>query len=99
MATSSSSSEGWGMTLTEAARCGTASVASNIPGHMNSVSHGTSGFLFDNNDEYLSFLIPLLSSRETAINVGEAAYNWSSQFTWKKTATESFRVLASTKQS
>ena len=99
VATSSSSSEGWGMTLTEAARCGTASVASNIPGHMNSVSHGTSGFLFDNNDEYLSFLIPLLSSRETAINVGEAAYNWSSQFTWKKTATESFRVLASTKQS
>ena len=97
--TSSSRSEGWGMTLTEAARCGTASIASSIPGHMNSVAHGTSGFLFKDNEEYVSHLLSLLSSRYTAINIGQAAHNWSSKFTWHKAATESFRLLASTKQS
>ena len=97
--TSSSRSEGWGMTLTEAARCGTASIASSIPGHMNSVAHGTSGFLFKNNEEYVSHLLSLLSSRDIAINIGQAAHNWSSRFTWQKAATESFRLLASTKQS
>lgn len=97
--TSSSRSEGWGMTLTEAARCGTASIASSIPGHMNSVAHGTSGFLFKNNEEYVSHLLSLLSSRDIAINIGQAAHNWSSRFTWEKAATESFRLLASTKQS
>ena len=97
--TSSSRSEGWGMTLTEAARCGTASIASSIPGHMNSVAHGTSGFLFKDNEEYVSHLLSLLSSRDIAINIGQAAHNWSSRFTWQKAATESFRLLASTKQS
>ena len=85
------------MTLTEAARCGTASVASNIPGHSDAVSEGVSGFLYDNEEEYQNKLLSLLSSRSNAIEIGESAYNWSSRFTWEKAATESFRVLASTK--
>ena len=95
--TSASISEGWGMTLTEAARCGTASVASNIPGHSDAVSDGVSGFLYDNEEEYQNKLLSLLSSRTNATEIGESAYNWSSRFTWEKAATESFRVLASTK--
>jgi glycosyltransferase involved in cell wall biosynthesis len=95
---SASLSEGWGMTLTEGARCGTASVASNIPGHTDAVSHGVSGYLFDNDEEYEEHLISLLSSRNNAISLGESALQWSSHFTWEKAATESFRVLASTKK-
>ena len=95
---SASLSEGWGMTLTEAARCGTASVASNIPGHVDAVSNGVSGYLFDNDDEFEKHLVSLLSSRDNAISLGESAAEWSSRFTWEKAATESFRVLASTKK-
>ena len=95
---SASLSEGWGMTLTEGARCGTVSVASNIPGHADAVSHGVSGYLFDNDEEYEEHLISLLSSRDNAISLGESALQWSSRFTWEKAATESFRVLASTKK-
>jgi len=96
--TSASLSEGWGMTLTEAARCGTASVASNIPGHVDAVSNGVSGYLFDNDDEFEKHLVSLLSSRDNATSLGESASEWSSRFTWEKAATESFRVLASTKK-
>ena len=98
VAASASSSEGWGMTLTEAARCGTASVASNIPGHVDAVSNGVSGYLFDNDDEFEKHLVSLLSSSDNAISLGESASEWSSRFTWEKAATESFRVLASTKK-
>ena len=98
VAASASRSEGWGMTLTEAARCGTASVASNIPGHVDAVSNGVSGYLFDNDDEFEKHLVSLLSSLDNAISLGESASEWSSRFTWEKAATESFRVLASTKQ-
>ena len=98
VATSASLSEGWGMTLTEAARCGTASIASNIPGHVDSVSEGISGYLFDNDSEFEAHLVSILSSRNDAIALGESAHQWSSHFTWEKAATESFRVLASTKK-
>ena len=98
LVSSASLSEGWGMTLTEAARCGTASVASNIPGHADAVSHGVSGYLFDTDEEYEKSLITLLSSRSAALSLGESAHHWSSNFTWETTATESFRVLASTEK-
>ncbi len=41
---STSAHEGWGMTLTEAAACGTPSVATAIPGHVDAVLHGSRGW-------------------------------------------------------
>ncbi|MGH9293088.1 MAG: glycosyltransferase family 4 protein, partial [Acidimicrobiales bacterium] len=43
---STSVREGWGMTITEAAACGTPAVASRIAGHLDAVS-GEGGILFD----------------------------------------------------
>src|SRR3546814_15393565 len=40
---SASSSEGWGMSLTEAAACGTPAVATNIAGHLDAVEHERTG--------------------------------------------------------
>ncbi len=42
---SASRSEGWGLTLTEAAACGTPAVATDIPGHQCSVVNGVTGVL------------------------------------------------------
>ena len=44
---SSSQREGWGMTLTEAASCGTPAVATAIAGHADAVLDGESGVLVD----------------------------------------------------
>ncbi len=44
---SSSQREGWGMTLTEAAACGTPAVATAIAGHADAVVDGDSGVLVD----------------------------------------------------
>lgn len=45
LVTSASLAEGWGLTLTEAAACGTASVATDINGHRSSVVDGVTGVL------------------------------------------------------
>ncbi len=44
---STSQREGWGMTLTEAAACGTPAVATDIAGHRDAVVDGESGLLVD----------------------------------------------------
>ena len=43
--TSASLAEGWGLTLTEAAGCGTPAVATDISGHRCSVLHDETGIL------------------------------------------------------
>ena len=93
---SASSSEGWGMTLTEAARCGTPSVATRIPGHMDAIADGTSGFLVGDRTELVERLTEILSNPVLRDRLGAAAREWSSNFDWQRTATEAFRVLAST---
>jgi glycosyltransferase involved in cell wall biosynthesis len=45
LVTSASLAEGWGLTLTEAAACGTAAVATDISGHRSSVVDGVTGVL------------------------------------------------------
>jgi glycosyltransferase involved in cell wall biosynthesis len=45
MVTSASLAEGWGLTLTEAAACGTPAVATDINGHRSSVVNGVTGSL------------------------------------------------------
>ena len=93
---SASSSEGWGMTLTEAARCGTPSVATRIPGHMDAIADGTSGFLVGDRTELVGRLTEILSNPLLRDRLGAGAREWSSSFDWQRTATEAFRVLAST---
>ena len=44
---STSAREGWGMTITEAAACGTPAVATRIAGHHDAVADGRSGLLVD----------------------------------------------------
>ncbi len=57
---SASVSEGWGMTLTEAAACGTPAVASNIVGHREAVAAGA-GLLVDSDLDFESSLRKLLT--------------------------------------
>ena len=90
---SASISEGWGMTLTEAAACGTPAVATDVGGHRDAVEHGRSGLLAAADAERPELLLEATGSRWDALSAGALAH--AARFDWDRTATEAFRVLAS----
>ena len=95
-----SSKEGWGISIMEAAACGTASVASDSPGLRDSVRDGSTGFLAPHGD------IDALANRFRTVlqdpalrdRLGAQARVFAGQYSWERTAdrTESHleRVLA-----
>ncbi|MEZ5169084.1 MAG: glycosyltransferase family 4 protein [Acidimicrobiales bacterium] len=93
---SASRSEGWGMTLTEAAACGTPAVATRIPGHVDAVTHDGSGLLVDTGDELVDALRRVLTDHALRDRLGAGALRRAAQLTWDRTAYDTLAVLAAT---
>ncbi len=91
---SASMSEGWGMTLTEAAACATPAIATRIPGHEDSVEDGVSGILVDRHDQMGAALADLLTHPTRLAELQDGALAHARQFTWDRTAHETLTVLA-----
>lgn len=92
--TSASSHEGWGMSITEAAACGTPAVVTDIPGHRDAVVDGVSGILCADPGALAPALTAVLTdpARRAALSAGALAQ--AARFTWDATATEAMRLLA-----
>lgn len=91
---STSVREGWGMTLTEAAACGTPVVATRIPGHTDAVAEGTSGLLVDDDDELVPALASVLTDTDLRERLQAGARLHAAGFTWTNTATRILTALA-----
>lgn len=91
---SCSVSEGWGMTVTEAAACGTPAVVSRIPGHVDAVADGVTGHLAGGDDEFLAALERVLTDPEHRRRLGRAALERAAGYTWDRTARDTLTVLA-----
>lgn len=92
--TSSSEREGWGMTITEAAACGTPAVVTRIAGHSDAVAEGISGLLSDTTDELAGNLVRVLNDGELRQRLSSGALTHATAFTWERTAIETFGLLA-----
>ena len=94
---SSSLREGWGMTVTEGAACGTPAVATDIAGHRDAVRRDVSGVLVPDEPGALAEGIThVLSDRHLRSRLSEGALAYGATLTWEATATEAFRLLAAT---
>jgi len=91
---SASSHEGWGMTLTEAAACGTPAVATRISGHLDAVAEGTGGLLARDEREMRDQLVSVLSDRDVLDRLSQGALDHASAFTWEATAAGTLTALA-----
>jgi glycosyltransferase involved in cell wall biosynthesis len=91
---STSVREGWGMTLTEAAACGTPAVASAIPGHADAVHHGTSGLLVEDDHGLLAALDAVLFDPGLRRRLGQGALERAASLTWEATARSALLALA-----
>ena len=90
---SASVSEGWGMTLTEAAACGTPAVATHIAGHSDAVDNGRSGLLVDTDDELASSITRVLTDAPLRALLGDGALSHARNFTWTATARGAMQAL------
>lgn len=89
-----SAHEGWGMTITEAAACGTPSVATRIAGHEDAVVHGVSGLLADDDAGIADALDRVLSDGALRARLAAGAVDHAAAFTWGATACGTLEVLA-----
>jgi glycosyltransferase involved in cell wall biosynthesis len=91
---SASRHEGWGMTITEAAACGTPAVATRIPGHMDAIVDGVTGLLVDHDKGLAGAIERILRDDAYRALLGKDALEHASQFTWAATARGTLEVLA-----
>jgi glycosyltransferase involved in cell wall biosynthesis len=91
---SSSQREGWGMTLTEAAACGTPAVATAIAGHADAVVDGQSGVLVDDIGQLSGALGRVLGDDILRSRLSKGALAHARWFTWDATARRALEALA-----
>lgn len=94
MAISCSTREGWGMTLTEAAACGTPAVATDIAGHADAIDDGRSGLLGTTDDQLVAAAVTVVTDPSERSRLQAGALERAGELTWEASAVANFRVLA-----
>ena len=85
LVTSGSIAEGWGLSLTEGAGCGTPALATDIRGHRSSVLDGRSGVLVPP-DRLADTMVDLLTDRPRLDRLARGARQWAATLTWERSA-------------
>jgi glycosyltransferase involved in cell wall biosynthesis len=87
--------EGWGLTIIEAAACGTASIASNVSGLCDSVKDKKTGFLFKvgSATDCAKKMEKLYSNSDLRSYFESEARIWASSFDWETTAKETLFLM------
>jgi glycosyltransferase involved in cell wall biosynthesis len=91
---STSVREGWGMTLTEAAACGTPAVATRIAGHEDAVVDGESGLLVSSVPEMVEATGSILDNPLLRRRLSLGAVRRAEQMSWERTAEVTLQTLA-----
>jgi glycosyltransferase involved in cell wall biosynthesis len=94
VACSASLREGFGLTLTEAAACGTPVVASRIPGHVDAVAEGRSGLLAEGVEGLADALVRLLLDDELRAKMSVASLEHAESFRWEASTSALLHALA-----
>jgi glycosyltransferase involved in cell wall biosynthesis len=93
LALTASSSEGWSLTVMEAALCGTPSAALAVGGLRESIVDGETGVLADDIGELVRRVRELVDRPELVERLGDAAERRARTFTWERTAATTISVL------
>jgi len=90
-----SEKEGWGLTVLEAAACGTPAVATDAPGLRDSVRDGETGLLVPPDDPaaLARALGRVLGDAALRERLGRAAVGWAARFEWGAVTREISQVL------
>jgi glycosyltransferase involved in cell wall biosynthesis len=92
-----SSKEGWGLTVIEANACGTPVIASNVPGLRDAVKDNETGLLYTYGDanELAQKILLLIRDRALLNGLTKGALRWSRSFDWDVAAKKTLELLTS----
>ncbi len=90
-----STREGWGQTVLEAAACKTPAIAQDVPGLRDSVKNNKTGLIVPPRDprSLAEAILDLLENEEYRLILAENAYKYAKNFTWDNTAESFAEVL------
>ena len=90
-----SSKEGWGLTVLEANACGTPVLASDVPGLRDAVKNGETGLLYPygNIEELTRNIVSLTKDQELRDRLTRGALAWASKFHWDVAAERTIALL------
>src|SRR5262249_35372418 len=90
-----SEKEGWGLTVLEAAACGTPAVASDAPGLRDAIRDGETGLLVRSGDvgALAAALRRVLEDAELRETLGRAAVAWAARFEWEAVTDDIAQVI------
>lgn len=92
--TNGSLAEGWGMTITEAAACGTPAVVTDIAGHRDAVHPERSGLLAADERAFTEQLTAVLTDPGLRDRLSAGALDRAAELTWDATAIGTLAALA-----
>jgi glycosyltransferase involved in cell wall biosynthesis len=90
---SASHSEGWGMTITEAAACGTPCVVTANHGHCAAATHNVTGLIVEDDTELSAAMIRVLTDDALRNTLTHGALTHAAKFQWDRTATILLQTL------
>lgn len=90
---SASHSEGWGMTITEAAACGTPCVVLDNDGHRGAVQPDISGLIVSTVDELAPAISRVLTDSTLHLSLSQGALLRAQSLTWDTTAARTLSIL------
>lgn len=90
--------EGFGLSILEAAACGTPTIAYNVQGVKDAVRNGKTGLLVRNGDtkKLARSIVALLENDAMRKELGNNAVEYAKNFTWDKAADEFIKIIEKT---
>ena len=85
--------EGWSMAVIEANLYGTPAVAFDVPGLAESIRHGKTGLLAQDEEGLTQKICETLIDNILREKLSKNAMNWTSRFSWDRSAKESLSIL------
>ena len=85
--------EGWSMAVIEANLYGTPAVAFDVPGLAESIRHGKTGLLAQDEEGLTQKICETLMDNILREKLSKNAMNWTSRFSWDRSAKESLSIL------
>lgn len=85
--------EGWSISVMEANIYKTPAVAFNVSGLSESIRHGITGFLVENERDFVNKIWLILTDKKLKNKLSKNAHKWANTFSWDNAATQSISIF------